>query len=552
MRTFEKKNVATFAIFGTLVLVAVIAMSLLVVNGVKNTDDKIVVSTGSLIFTDDDNILNINSDSEIVKKWDSNYYLNGEGFDSVCLGKNPLVFNASSKILSLYGECYRAYPDGTVVKYPNGTEIQNTNESSLYKLTDRNYAFIGTRVYSFTEGFDTSDFMRIRIAKNGNALLQGNGLNSKTINPVLLVSGDLYFDVASELLYSNGKEVNLKKVIGTTNEFDGDPLLYTVAGFDKPVSSTANEKEPDIEEYNITAGAGGKGGLGGAGGFGGNAGSGGAGGLGGPGGDGGKGGNARQDDNYYAYVTGIDAGTQQIKIDYNIYDPTNKVAKVQLDLFEGTTTASDITYSYVLGKYDNTFTAYGLKPNHAYFAKVLLYEYVEGKNNTYVVTENPTTLSTYTLYTKRAYASLTTSKIIRDVSNNPTKMFINLDLKNIAVVVNGDKAIDPSKVSNFDVVIHYIHESQGETVDKQEKIKKQNVIVSRDALSLGGQQIEVDLSSFLDQGENYKEYVTYAEVENIRGFYNRYSDYDGESDTLEFTIYLNEGQERYYQFFNEE
>lgn len=561
MRAFEKKNVATFSIFGVLILAAVIALTFVVINYVNNEDSKITISSGNLIFADDDSIIELNGEGELTKKWDKKYYLNDETHNSTCVGENPIIYNQGDSSVNLLGEVYRIYPDGTTLKYPNGTLIANTKESSLYKLQDRDYAFIGNEVYSFQPGFEAKDFMKIKIAKNGNALLQSQGLNSKTINHVLLVSGELYFDVGSEILYSNNIEINLRKVIGSTNEYDGAPIIYDLTGFDRPETSTANEKIPDIEEYNLTAGTGGdagdggvggnggtggyggyggtggSGGYGGYGGYGGNAGDGGAGGLGGTGGDGGDGGTTRQDENYYMSIDGIESGVKSLTINYSVYDPTNKIGRIICQIAKEN--SSEYT-TYVLNKYDGSYTIYQIKngdnlvpleSGSTYKLVISYYEYTIGSNQMYVLKEPAITKGTFYATTKRAYASVTTENLKRDFSNLINKVYININLQDYNLRI-------------------------GELTDPTTSRVKATIYMKKDG---GGYEKEyktfaIDDSAFLSHGQTIvidtTDKVYAIEITQIEGYTDYVNSDAGGQSYTPITIYVNSESNGYYQLVN--
>lgn len=453
MRKFEKKNVASFTIFGILIIAAIVAISLIVTNYVANDNSKFTVRTGELVFTDNDEIIELTSNGELVKKWDKKYYLTNDEHDSVCLGEHPLVYSNNSNELIIYGDSYRIYPDGSTLKYNNIVDIVNTKESCLYKLSDRNYVFLGNEVYSYLPGFNAKNFMKIRIAKNGNALLQGSGLNSKTIDHVLLVSGELYFDVGSEILYSDGMEVNLRKIIGSTNEYDGAPVLYNQTGFERPEGSTSNTEIPDIEEYNITGGAGGQGGIGGFGGNGGNAGSGGPGGLGGTGGDGGSGGTTRQDENYFMNVIGISSDMSSMTINYFVYDPTNKIGEVYMKYAEY---KEDHAYdagafkTIELDKYAGVYTEYGLENNKTYEVSINYKEYeVDEATQTYKLGQAKSA-GNYKVITKQANANVMTIQKAKDLTDKVDVVMLNVNLMGYNLITSNDEFTYTGKYYNPD------------------------------------------------------------------------------------------------------
>ncbi len=56
------------------------------------------------------------------------------------------------------------------------------------------------------------------IDKLGNALLLNNEINAKTINEMIISTDEFSFDVANESLVYDNENIDLKKIIGSTNE----------------------------------------------------------------------------------------------------------------------------------------------------------------------------------------------------------------------------------------------------------------------------------------------------------------------------------------------
>lgn len=440
MRSFEKKNKRSFLLYGLIVAASIVALSLIVYTTINDNEDTLMLEAGSLIFTDSDEIIELSADSQITKKWDDNYYLIEDG-NKKSIGSFPLIYNRNLNTIDLLGSVYRIYPNGTTQKYNDGLKITNTEENSLYKLADRKYIMVGEQITSYDQSFQANNFMRIAVDKNGNALLQSLGLSSKTINPMILYSGDIYLDIASELMYCNGIEVNLRKVLGSTNEYDGVATLYAVTDIERPEASQANTRVPDIEEYNITGGSGGKGGdgsqggeggtggtggdggLGGLGGTGGSGGIGGSGGSGGTGGQGGVGGTGGQggtggtggtggesgkggdggiggtggnggdggdggssdtlvlDKSFKVSLDNTTSNENSITVNYTAYDPNTALARVLLKVKK--VGSNNETTSYQLTKYNNSYTIYSLERDTQYEIQIGYQPYVpdEAKKN---------------------------------------------------------------------------------------------------------------------------------------------------------------------------
>ncbi len=382
-RSFKKDSKIMFIAFGATVLLAVLALSFVVLNaqndkgGIEDSASGTSITAGSLIFKDDDSIIEVANDCEIIQMWDGECYLVVDGKKEE-LGFNPVVYNKGTAQLSIYGELYQIYTDGTTKKYTNGADLTGLKDTSMYKMADRKYLFAGNTIQSYDGEFSVAAFARVAIDKNGNALLQSYGVSRKTINPVILQSSDVYFDVASEILYYNGVEINMKKVIGSTNTYEDAPVLYTVAGIERPETSTANSEIPDIETYNITGGTGGSGGNGSQGGVGGTGGTGGSGGLGGTGGTagdggmGGTGGNAItpiRDTTFSVVLNGVETGPSSITAKYSVYDVNTALSKVILRVGKTETfneNDSSTYKSYLLTKYNTEYTVYSLEANTHY------------------------------------------------------------------------------------------------------------------------------------------------------------------------------------------
>ena len=145
----------------------------------------------------------------------------------------------------------------------------------------------GNGIKSTDKSYDAEKYVYVNIYKSGTAVLMNNEQYKNTVYPIMLKSDQLYFDISSEFALYDDNLINLKKVIGSTNEYREDALLY-VEGLIGDDEYEAANKNPDV--ITIVGGNGGSGGTGGTGGAAGDGGDGGYGGTGGTGGTGGKGG----------------------------------------------------------------------------------------------------------------------------------------------------------------------------------------------------------------------------------------------------------------------
>ena len=194
-RTYGKASKTAFIIFALLVVGAVIGLAVLVYNNVDVISQNMEVPAGSYIYDTNDDIIQLAGDSTVTKKYDGNYYLMEDGQNAVSLGEHPLIYNNSSGSLEFLGSSYRAYPDGTIELMDDNLKLSDFNDNAIYKLCDRLYVVIGPEIFSHDGTIKSNGFIRVSLDKTGNALFVSNGTNCKTLIPVVLQSGDLYFDV---------------------------------------------------------------------------------------------------------------------------------------------------------------------------------------------------------------------------------------------------------------------------------------------------------------------------------------------------------------------
>lgn len=288
MRKLEKKNTISFNVFGALIVAALIAFTIVVVTVIRSRTDSETISSSSVVYNDANEYVSLNKEGKLEKKWDGKYYLKADG-EKYSLGDNAVIYDKNSGILSVYGNLYEILSDGTVVSTTGRTEISDYNSPGIYKLDDRKYLFTGSAINATDGSFGTSKYVIVSIYRSGTALLMNDAQYANMVYPVMLNSEDLFFDIASEYAYYDKNLINLKNVLGSSNEYKGDPLLYTEGLVDEETLQIAAAKSnPDV--ITIVGGNGGAGGAGGKGGTGGDGGMGGIGGVGGLGGTGGTGG----------------------------------------------------------------------------------------------------------------------------------------------------------------------------------------------------------------------------------------------------------------------
>ena len=199
-------------IFFFLIFVYFITMAL-------NHDNNIYeIDVNTLFYDEDFRQVVTESDGTLKRKYDGKYHLTTEEGDytigSPCLGSNQ-----DDYALKLYGTAYQISTDGTVTKVTNETSIAKASPAKFYKLKDRKYLFVDQEIYTEDGSIDTSDYLIIELDRQGNATLSNDDINVKTINPLILKGSIFDFDVANEKLIYDKNEIDLKNIIGSSNEY---------------------------------------------------------------------------------------------------------------------------------------------------------------------------------------------------------------------------------------------------------------------------------------------------------------------------------------------
>ena len=220
MRKLSSGNKLNFIMFAFIVLVIMVIMLGVLTKGLKNVQEKYQVTKNVCIYDDKYNYINLEGDAEISKKWTNNYYLKeNDTKKEYKLGNYSVVYNKSKKSLDLFGTFYKVIKGGNVEKITEHNAINNIQESKFYKIADRKYLIISKVIKNNSESLSTFNYLMVILDKSGNALLLNDDMNVKTINQMIINTDSFKFDVANEKLYFNEEEINLKKIIGSSNEY---------------------------------------------------------------------------------------------------------------------------------------------------------------------------------------------------------------------------------------------------------------------------------------------------------------------------------------------
>jgi len=217
-RKYDGKNKISFIVIVVLAVIIVGVFSLFIYKYSKASKIQYKIESGSVLQDVEKNYLTIDDDAVLKIRWNGNYYLEYDE-EKITLGKKVIVYNTITGSMKLYGTFYEINSDGKITEHKNETKLDNTTDSRFYKLDDREYLLIDTKIFSEDYSIEASNYLLVELDKAGNAKLSNNKINLKTITPTILVTSKYRFDIANELLNFGEYDIDLKKIIGSTNQY---------------------------------------------------------------------------------------------------------------------------------------------------------------------------------------------------------------------------------------------------------------------------------------------------------------------------------------------
>ena len=219
MRKYNSKTKKTIIIILILFVVFIVIFSLFLKKSMEVAKTAYSIPTGSILFDSDKNMITTDSDSTMKIKWGGDYYLKYNG-ENINLGKHSVVYNSNSGDITLYGKFYNVQKNGDVKVIKDENKIKSSVASSFYKLADREYLIIDRTIEAVNSDLITSNYLIVNLDKSGNATLLNDKVSFKTITPTKLKTSAYVFDIANETLNFGKDDINLKKIIGSTNKYD--------------------------------------------------------------------------------------------------------------------------------------------------------------------------------------------------------------------------------------------------------------------------------------------------------------------------------------------
>ena len=412
-RKYDLRNKRNFVIILILMIAIICIFSLFIYKYKKTSKILYKIETGCIIQDVNKNYLNTSEDAELRIRWNDNYYLIYQD-KKINLGKKVIVYNTITGTMNLYGKFYEITEEGKVVSYNNETILSDTNSPKFYKLDDREYLLIDKSIVSSNRNINANNYLLVELDKLGNAKLSNDKLNLKTVSSTTLVTSNYKFDIANEKLTFNNLDIDLKKIIGSTNQYKEDQKETIIDNDNKTnngsgegsqstnnkgdTSQTGRPDPVNIEELKAKAKS--------------------------------------------TSIVRIVPGLREIEVYYVIYDPYNEYKSIYAEVTElkSDGTPKGGTSIVSLPKNDNQVTLGNLKVNTTYRVEFIyttvdadtgetVYHKIDGDNNSYmkITTKMPSfDLSVY------KYSSVNkelTYKVTLPKDYNVTKATVRLKFK---------------------------------------------------------------------------------------------------------------------------
>ena len=430
-REYNLKNKINFVVIGVLSILIIIIFSLFIIKFVSIKKVEYSLNRGTVLFDVDYNKLNIDKSVIMKLKWNGNYYISSEANETI-VGRRVVADNELTKKLELYGKYYEILSNGEVNIDKDITNINTQSESKFYKLEDRKYLLVDRSIKSNDGALDTSNYLIVELDKQGNALLLNNEVHYKTLSEAIINTSSYSFDVANEILSFGEDKIDLKQIIGSSNQY-------------KPSDSTSDGTD-------VNGGTGGNGGTNGSGNGSGD-GSGDGSGTGGNG-TGGNGGTATGDNGVInngedgedvvikkkkTSVLSVVPSIDSISVDYFVYDPNDEYKSVYVIVSDGVN--SNTVY---LSKSNTNIILNGLKMGTKYNLK-FMFSYLDDEGK--MLSDSFSEIDVSTVYPSYQVSLVKVSKVSNELSYRISlDSRYTIDKANVSLIID-DVVVDSKSVS---------------------------------------------------------------------------------------------------------
>ena len=384
MRKYNDKMKKTMLIIGGLFVGIIVIFSLFLKKAIDVGKTVYDVPINSVLFDVNQKMISTTEEGHIRIKWGGDYYLiyQDKEYD---LGSHAVVYQSNNGDITLYGKYYEVTSDGKVETIKGENKIRSSVNSKFYKLSDRRYLIIDRTIESKSSSFVTSNYLMVNLDKLGNAMLLNDKTSYKTIVPTKLATSSYIFDIANEKINFGKEDIDLKKIIGSTNEYDEETYDLNAKKKDKDGTDSTGTGTGTGDGTGNGTGTGTGNGNGTGDGTGNGTGT-------GTNGDGTTAGtNSGYDGNYSSAVSDeavqeiinatkstsvirVTPNIDNISVDYVVYDPENEYKSVYVEVENSN---SGVVNTIYLSKTDTNIELRDLTPN-LYYNLTFKYTYYDG------------------------------------------------------------------------------------------------------------------------------------------------------------------------------
>lgn len=221
LRKYDLRNKRSFLIVGIIAIILIVIFSFFIYKFIKIGNVEYKLDSGTVIMDNNNDSMVLKENATLKMKWTGNYYLR---FDDSKKEEvlSPNVISYDDGKIHLYGKFFEVRNKDDIVITKDETKIDNISTPRFYKIEDRKYLLVSGSIISSDSQISANDFLLVELDKSGNAKLTNNKVNLKTISKTTLVTSTYEFDINNELLKFGDDTIDLKKIIGTSNQYKED------------------------------------------------------------------------------------------------------------------------------------------------------------------------------------------------------------------------------------------------------------------------------------------------------------------------------------------
>ena len=217
-RKYDLRNKKSFLMIAFLSIIVVCIFSLFIYRYNKASKIEYLIEAGTIIQDIDKNSVSVSASAKLKIRWNGKYYLIYQD-QKIELGKEVIAYNSLTRAIKLYGTFYEIQSNGKIVVNKDETIVKNVNDTKFYKIDDREYLLIDKTITNTDRTIEANNYLLVELDKQGNAKLSNNKLQLKTISETTLVTSKYTFDIANEKLNYGKYDIDLKKIIGSSNQY---------------------------------------------------------------------------------------------------------------------------------------------------------------------------------------------------------------------------------------------------------------------------------------------------------------------------------------------